>query len=117
MEGPAQVRQQAEATAGPARVADEGAGARLPDLTYTEQESELRSAGRSVLADRADFNAGLARTEAADTYDTALWRTLAAELGCAGLRIPEALGGARASLRDAAGVSECGRRAVAAAPV
>src|SRR5258708_13025828 len=106
MEGPAQVSQQAEATAEAARVADEGAGARLPDLTYTEQESELRSAVRSVLADRADFNAVLARTETADTYDTALWRTLAAEVGCAGLLIPESLGGAGASFREAAVVSE-----------
>ena len=85
MEGPAQVSQQAEAVVEPARAADEGEGARLPDMTYTEQETELRSAVRSVLEDRADFNAVLARTETADTYDTALWRTLAAEVGCAGL--------------------------------
>ncbi len=116
MEGPAQVSQQAEATAEPARVADEGAGARLPDLTYTEQESELRSAVRSVLADRADFNAVLARTETADTYDTALWRTLAAEVGCAGLLIPESLGGAGASFREAAVVSEEVGRSVAPVP-
>src|SRR5260370_32832246 len=106
MEGPAQVSQQAEAVVEPARAADEGEGARLPDMTYTEQETELRSAVRSVLEDRADFNAVLARTETADTYDTALWRTLAAEVGCAGLLIPESLGGAGASFREAAVVSE-----------
>jgi len=80
MEGPAQVSQQAEAVVEPATAADDGEGARLPDMTYTEQETELRSAVRSVLEDRADFNAVLARTETADTYDTALWRTLAAEV-------------------------------------
>src|SRR5260221_3610893 len=116
MEGPAQVSQQAEAVVEPARAADGGEGARLPDMTYTEQETELRSAVRSVLEDRADFNAVLARTETADTYDTALWRTLAAEVGCAGLLIPESLGGAGASFREAAVVSEEVGRSVAPVP-
>src|SRR5260370_494755 len=116
MEGPAQVSQQAEAVVEPARAADEGEGARLPDMTYTEQETELRSAVRSVLEDRADFNAVLARTETADTYDTGLWRLLAAEVGCAGLLIPESLGGADASFREAAVVAEEVGRAVAPVP-
>jgi alkylation response protein AidB-like acyl-CoA dehydrogenase len=116
MEGPAQVSQQAEATAESAGVADEAEAARLPDMTYTEQETELRSAVRSVLADRADFSAVLARTETADTYDTALWRTLAAEVGCAGLLIPESLGGAGASFREAAVVCEEVGRSVAPVP-
>src|SRR5216684_4820313 len=116
MEGPAQVSQQAEAVVEPGRAADEGEGARLPDMTYTEQETELRSAVRSVLEDRADFNAVLARTETADTYDTALWRTLAAEIGCAGLLIPESLGGADASFREAAVVAEEVGRSVAPVP-
>jgi alkylation response protein AidB-like acyl-CoA dehydrogenase len=116
MEGPAQVSQQAEAVVEPARAAREGEGARLPDMTYTEQETELRSAVRSVLEDRADFNAVLARTETAETYDTALWRTLAAEVGCAGLLIPESLGGAGASFREAAVVSEEVGRSVAPVP-
>src|SRR6266436_2484081 len=116
MEGPAQVSQQAEAVVEPARAADGGEGARLPDMTYTEQETELRSAVRSVLEDRADFNAVLARTETADTYDTALWRTLAAEVGCAGLLIPETHGGAGASYREAAVVAEEAGRAVAPVP-
>jgi len=116
MEGPAQVSQQAAAVVEPARAADEGEGARLPDMTYSEQETELRSAVRSVLEDRADFNAVLARTETAATYDTALWRTLAAEVGCAGLLIPESLGGAGASFREAAVVSEEVGRSVAPVP-
>ncbi len=89
---------------------------RLPDLTYTEQETELRSAVRSVLDDRAGFTAVLARTETPQTYDTALWRTLAAEVGCAGLLIPESLGGAGASFREAAVVAEEVGRSVAPVP-
>jgi len=116
MEGPAQVSQRAEATAEPVRAADEAEGARLPDMTYTEQETELRSAVRSVLEDRADFHAVLTRTETAATYDTALWRTLAAEVGSAGVLIPESLGGAGASFREAAIVSEEVGRSVAPVP-
>lgn len=112
----AQVSQQAEATAEPVRAADGAEGARLPDMTYTEQETELRSAVRSVLEDRADFRAVLARTEMAETYDTGLWRTLAAEVGCAGLLIPESFGGAGASFREAAVVSEEVGRSVAPVP-
>jgi alkylation response protein AidB-like acyl-CoA dehydrogenase len=116
MEGPAQVSQQAEVAAEPARVAGEAEGVRLPDMTYTEQEAELRSAVRSVLADQADVNAVLVRTETADTYDTGLWRALASEVGCAGLLIPESLGGAGASFREAAVVCEEVGRSVAPVP-
>ncbi len=94
--------------------ADEGI--RLPDMTYSEQETELRSAVRSVLDDKADFSAVLARTETPQTYDTGLWHTLAAEIGCAGLLVPEELGGAGASFREAAVVAEEIGRAVAPVP-
>ncbi len=100
---------------GPAQVS-ERSGSRLPDLTYTEQESDLRSAVRSVLADRADWPAVLARTESAQTYDTGLWRTIAAEIGCAGLLVPESHGGAGASFREAAVVAEEIGRSVAPVP-
>jgi alkylation response protein AidB-like acyl-CoA dehydrogenase len=105
-----------EAAAPPA-VADEASGAiRLPDMTYGEHETELRAAVRSVLDDRAPFEAVLARTETPQTYDTALWKTLAADIGCAGLLIPEALGGAGASFREAAVVAEELGRSVAPVP-
>src|SRR5262245_9310172 len=122
MEGPAAVSQQAEIEAEPAATGTSagplaGVGpARMPDMTYTEQESELRSAVRSVLDDRAGFNAVLARTETPQTYDTGLWRTLAAEIGCAGLLIPESFGGAGASFREAAVVAEEVGRSVAPVP-
>jgi alkylation response protein AidB-like acyl-CoA dehydrogenase len=99
-----------------ATVAAGGAGSRLPDLTYTEQETELRAAVRSVLEEKAQAAAVLARTETPQTYDTALWRTLAAEVGCAGLLIPESYGGAGASFREAAVVAEEIGRSVAPVP-
>src|SRR5215831_17807280 len=85
-------------------------------MTDSEQENELRSAVRSVLDDRAPFEAVLARTESPQTYDTALWKTLAVDIGCAGLLIPESLGGAGASFREAAVVAEEIGRAVAPVP-
>jgi alkylation response protein AidB-like acyl-CoA dehydrogenase len=117
MEGPAAVSQQAEVQAEPPAASGANGTMRLPDMIYTEQETELRSAVRSVLDDRAGFNAVLARTETPQTYDTALWRTLAAEVGCAGLLIPESLGGAGASFREAAVVAEEVGRSVAPVPL
>ena len=83
--------------------------ARPADLLYTETETELRGAVRSVLEDKAGWREVLARTESGQTYDDKLWRTLAAEVGVAGLLIPERLGGAGASYREAAVVCERGR--------
>ncbi len=100
------------ATAAPAA----SPGSRLPDLTYTEQETQLRSAVRSVLEEKAEAAAVLARTETPDTYDTGLWRTLAADIGCAGLLIPEGYGGAGASFREVAVVAEELGRSVAPVP-
>ena len=88
----------------------------LPDLLYGDAETELRAAVRSLLDDRGGWREVLARTETAETYDTGLWRTLAADLGCAGLLIPEASGGAGASYREAAVVAEETGRAVAPVP-
>jgi alkylation response protein AidB-like acyl-CoA dehydrogenase len=92
------------------------ARARQLDLLYSETESELRGAVRSVLGDRAAWRDVLARTETAQTYDQDLWHTLAAEVGVAGLLIPEALGGAGASYREAAVVAEEIGRTVAPVP-
>jgi alkylation response protein AidB-like acyl-CoA dehydrogenase len=92
------------------------AAARLPDLLYGEAETELRAAVRALLADRCGWREVLARTETQQTYDTGLWQVLAAGLGCAGLLIPEASGGAGASYREAAVVAEETGRAVAPVP-
>ena len=59
-----------------------------------------------LLADRAAPADIIARTERPETYDAKLWRTVAAEIGIAGLLIPEALGGAGASYRELAAAAE-----------
>ncbi len=86
------------------------------NLLYGEEEQELRSAVRQVLADRSPWPAVLVRTESDEPYDRSLWRTLAADIGCAGLAVPEKFGGAGASWREAAVVAEELGRAVAPVP-
>ena len=93
-----------------------GRGPRSADLLYSETEDELRGAVRALLEDKAAWRDVLARTESGQTYDDKLWHTLAAEVGCAGLLIPESLGGAGASFREAAVVAEEIGRAVAPVP-
>ena len=99
------------------RVPAAGPGRPQPlDLLYGETENELRAAVRSVLEDKAAWPDVLARTETAETYDSALWHTLAADIGLAGLLIPEEHGGAGASYREAAVVAEEIGRAIAPVP-
>jgi alkylation response protein AidB-like acyl-CoA dehydrogenase len=117
MEGPAAVSPATDAAvAGQATTGPATTAAGLPDLLYGETETELRAAVRALLEDRCGWREVLARTETAGTYDTGLWRTLAAELGCAGLLIPESSGGTGASYREAAIVAEETGRAVAPVP-
>lgn len=87
-----------------------------PDLLYSEAQDDLRAAVRSLLTDRGDVPAALARAESGAPYDTALWTSLAAGIGAAGLLVPEALGGQGASHREAAVVLEELGRAVTPAP-
>ena len=91
-------------------------GLRSADLLYSETETELRGAVRALLEDKAAWRDVLARTETPQTYDDKLWRTLAADVGVAGLLVPESLGGAGASYREAAVVAEEIGRAVAPVP-
>jgi alkylation response protein AidB-like acyl-CoA dehydrogenase len=86
------------------------------DLLYSDQEMALADALKSLLADRGGWDKVLARTESAETYDTELWRSVAADLGCAGLLIPEQDGGAGASYREAACAAEQLGSAVAPVP-
>jgi alkylation response protein AidB-like acyl-CoA dehydrogenase len=76
------------------------------DLLYSDTERALASALADLLSDRASTADVLARTEQPETYDTGLWRTVAADVGVAGLLIPEALGGAGASYRELAAAAE-----------
>jgi alkylation response protein AidB-like acyl-CoA dehydrogenase len=87
-----------------------------PDLRYGQTEDDLRSAVRDLLDDRCPWPSVLARIETSEPNDPALWKSLATELGCGGLLIPEAHGGAGASYREAAVVAEETGRAVAPVP-
>jgi alkylation response protein AidB-like acyl-CoA dehydrogenase len=78
----------------------------IPDLLYSDAERALSDALASLLADRAGLDKVLARVESAQTYDDKLWEAVAADLGCAGLLIPERDGGAGASYREAAAAAE-----------
>jgi alkylation response protein AidB-like acyl-CoA dehydrogenase len=78
----------------------------LPDLLFSEAERALVDSLNSLLADRGGLDKALARTESGQTYDDGLWRSVAADLGCAGLLIPERDGGAGATYREAAAAAE-----------
>jgi len=95
MEGPTKV------SAGPGDTTDE-----IPDLLYSDAERALSDALASLLADRGGPDNVLARVESAQTYDDKLWQAVGADLGCAGLLIPEQDGGAGASYREAAAAAE-----------
>ncbi|MFJ1764875.1 acyl-CoA dehydrogenase family protein [Amycolatopsis sp. NPDC088138] len=87
-----------------------------PDLLYSEVEEDLRASVRDLLKDKAGAEALLARVETAEGYDLKLWRTLAADLGVAGLAVPEERGGHGASAREVAVVAEELGRSVAPVP-
>jgi alkylation response protein AidB-like acyl-CoA dehydrogenase len=76
------------------------------DLLYSETERDLAAALGGLLADKAAPADVIARTERPETCDAKLWRVVAAEIGIAGLLIPEALGGAGASYRELATAAE-----------
>jgi len=88
----------------------------LPDLLLSDPERALSESLQSLLADRGGVEAALARTESGQTYDDGLWHAVAADLGCAGLLIPERDGGAGASYREAAVAAEALAGFVAAVP-
>ncbi|MEW2060682.1 acyl-CoA dehydrogenase family protein [Streptomyces sp. NPDC007002] len=87
-----------------------------PDLLYSQDEEDLRSAVRALLADRADAPTVIAATESDTPCDPLLWSSLAGDIGAAGLLVPEELGGQGASHREAAVVLEELGRSVAPAP-
>jgi hypothetical protein len=61
------------------------------DLLYSDTERTLAAALADLLSSRAQPSDVLARIEKPDTYDLDLWHTVAAEIGLAGLLIPERL--------------------------
>ncbi|WP_274912198.1 acyl-CoA dehydrogenase family protein [Streptomyces sp. WZ-12] len=87
-----------------------------PDLLYSAEEDALRAAVRALLADRCDPATVLAGLESGRPHDPGLWRALATEIGVTGLLVPEGLGGAGATAREAAVVLEELGRAMAPVP-
>ena len=88
----------------------------LPDLLFSDAERALADSLSSLLVDRGGLDKALARTESGQTYDEGLWQSVAADLGCAGLLIPEGNGGAGASYREAAAAAEALAAFVAPVP-
>ncbi|MBB3050795.1 alkylation response protein AidB-like acyl-CoA dehydrogenase [Prauserella isguenensis] len=86
------------------------------DLLYSDVETDLRASVRDLLTDRCTPESLLARVESDEPYDLGLWRTLARDLGTAGLAVPEELGGQGASAREVALVLEELGRSVAPVP-
>ena len=88
----------------------------MTDLLYSEVENDLRGSVRDLLAQRSPVERVLARVESGEAYDQSLWRTLASEMGLAGMAVPERFGGGGASLRESAVVLEELGRCVAPVP-
>ena len=89
----------------------------MSDVMVEERE-QLRSAVRSVITRHGEVRAWLESTvDTSDECDLSLWRTLAEEVGVAGLLVAEELGGAGAQVADAAAVFEETGRALSPVPL
>ncbi|ORB91844.1 acyl-CoA dehydrogenase family protein [Mycobacterium persicum] len=86
------------------------------DLLYSDTEEALRDSVRQLLADRCPPELVVRAYDVPLQDFSELWRMLAADLGVAGLLVPESLGGAGATAREAAVVMEEIGRAVAPVP-
>jgi len=75
------------------------------DLLYTDEQDQLRASVRGLLADRSPIEAVISTLDTDSPADSRLWRSLA-ELGCAGLPVPEQYGGAGATFAETAVVAE-----------
>lgn len=80
-------------------------------LLDTDVESSLRATLRDMLADRCPFDDVVRAFDGDRSLTSRLWKTLATDLGLAGLLVAPERGGAGASAREAAVVmEELGRR-------
>ncbi len=93
-----------------------GEPANMSQLLYDDVETALRGSVRDLLAARSPVRRVLARLEVGEAFDAPLWRTLATEMGLAGIGVPDRFGGGGASLREAAVVLEELGRAVTPVP-
>lgn len=86
------------------------------NLLYTDVEDSLRDSVRNLLVARCTPDRVIAVYDGDRSLVPELWRSLAADLGLAGLLVPEDLGGGGASAREAAVVLEELGRFVAPVP-
>ena len=75
-------------------------------LARTQEQQELATTVRGLLAKRSDSAAVRAAVESPEGFDTTLWQALCDQVGVAALAIPEAYGGFGASLAETAVVLE-----------
>jgi alkylation response protein AidB-like acyl-CoA dehydrogenase len=78
----------------------------MSDLLYSDVEDSLRASARTLLAKQAPVAATIRWTESGASYDPALWRALAVDLGIAALPVPEERGGLGASFREVGTLAE-----------
>ncbi|MSZ78014.1 MAG: acyl-CoA dehydrogenase, partial [Actinobacteria bacterium] len=71
------------------------------EFAFTEEQSELATTVRSLLAKRADSAAVRAAAASEAGYDEGLWQLLCEQIGVAALAIPEEHEGAGFSLFEA----------------
>jgi alkylation response protein AidB-like acyl-CoA dehydrogenase len=88
----------------------------MSDLLYSDTEEALRDSVRRLFADRCPPESLMAAYGHAPHDFSQVWHALAADLGVAGLLVPEQFGGAGAGAREAAVVMEEIGRAVAPVP-
>jgi len=88
----------------------------MSDLLYSDTEEALRDSVRRLFADRCPPESVMRAYDPAPHDFSDVWHALAADLGMTGLLVPEDLGGAGASAREAAVVMEEIGRAVAPVP-
>jgi len=88
----------------------------MSDLLYSDTEEALRDSVRRLFADRCPPESVMRSYDSVPQDFSAVWHALAADLGMAGLLVPEQLGGAGASAREAAVVMEEIGRSVAPVP-
>jgi alkylation response protein AidB-like acyl-CoA dehydrogenase len=88
----------------------------MSDLLYSDTEEALRDSVRRLFADRCPPESVMAAYGPAPHDFSQVWHALAADLGTAGLLVPEQFGGAGATAREAAVVMEEIGRAVAPVP-
>src|SRR5580693_2229204 len=64
------------------------------NFLFTDEQLELRAAGRDFLADKSALESVRRLMATAAGYDPAVWKQLSDQLGLTGLAVPEEYGGA-----------------------